>query len=155
MTNNTITIHDEMFYGTKRTGIVASAFDLFHAGHILMLKEAKTQCNYLIAALQTDPTVDRPTKNKPIQSVFERFVQLEACKYVDEIVVYDTEKDLVDLLKSYPIDVRILGEEYKDTPFTGHELGLECYFNKRRHSFSTTELRNRIYETELMKQYEA
>ena len=137
----------------KRAGIVASAFDLFHAGHILMLKEAKTQCDYLIAALQTDPTIDRPTKNKPIQSVFERFVQLEACKYVDEIVVYDTEKDLVDLLKSYPINVRILGEEYRGTQFTGHELGIDCYFNTRRHSFSTTELRNRIYTTELSKKY--
>lgn len=151
MTTNTISVSDWM--QPKRIGIVASAFDLFHAGHILMLKEAKTQCNYLIAALQTDPTLDRPGKNKPIQSVFERFVQLEACKYVNEIVVYDTEKDLVDLLKSYPIDVRILGEEYKDTPFTGHELGIDCYFNKRRHSFSTTELRNRIYETELSKHY--
>jgi glycerol-3-phosphate cytidylyltransferase len=137
----------------KKTGIVASAFDLFHAGHILMLKEARTQCNYLIAALQTDPTIDRPSKNKPIQSVFERFVQLEACKYVDEIVVYDTEKDLVDLLKSYPINVRILGEEYRGTQFTGHELGIDCYFNTRRHSFSTTELRNRIYTIELAKNY--
>lgn len=142
-----------MAMGSKKVGIVASAFDLFHAGHILMLKEAKTQCDYLIAALQTDPTIDRPTKNKPIQSVFERYVQLEACKYIDEIVVYDTEKDLVDLLRSYPIDVRILGEEYKGTNFTGHELNIECYFNTRRHSFSTTELRNRIYSIELINKY--
>lgn len=137
----------------KVVGFVASSFDLLHAGHVIMLKEAKTQCDYLICALQTDPTLDRKTKNKPIQSVFERYVQLQACKYVDEIVVYDTEKDLIDVLQSYPIDVRILGEEYQDTEFTGKNLPIECYFNTRRHSFSTTELRDRVYQAETRKNY--
>ena len=137
----------------KRVGFVASAFDLLHTGHIIMLKEAKTQCDHLICALQTDPTLDRKTKNKPIQSVFERYVQLQACKYVDEIVVYDTEKDLIDVLQSYPIDVRILGEEYRNTEFTGKNLPIECFFNTRRHSFSTTELRDRIYQAEMRKNY--
>jgi len=128
-----------------RTGFTASCFDLFHAGHIMMLREAKRQCEYLIVGLQTDPTIDRPTKNKPVQSVFERFVQLDACKYVDEIVVYATEKDLIDILLSYPIDVRILGDEYKDKDFTGKNIeGMEFYFNTRKHSFSTSELRQRV-----------
>lgn len=128
-----------------RVGFTASAFDLLHAGHIMMLREAKEHCDYLIAALQTNPTIDRPTKNKPVQSVVERMIQLKACKYVDEIVVYETEQDLRDILLSYPIDVRILGDEYKGTEFTGHDLPIECYFNTRKHSFSTTELRTRIH----------
>lgn len=135
-----------------RTGFTCSCFDLFHAGHIMMLREAKRQCDYLIVGLQTDPTIDRPEKNKPIQTVFERFVQLDACKYVDEIVVYATEKDLLDILLAYPIDVRILGDEYKDKPFTGKELDLECYFNSRKHTFSTTELRQRVMEAEKQKE---
>ena len=138
-----------------KVGFTASCFDLFHAGHIMMLKEAKKQCDYLIVALQTDPTIDRPEKNKPIQSVFERYVQLESCKYVDEVVVYATEKDLVDILRSYPIDVRILGVEYNDKEFTGRkeceELGIEFYFNTRNHSFSTTELRQRVTDAEKIK----
>lgn len=128
-----------------RIGFTASAFDLLHAGHIMMLREAKQHCDYLICALQTDPTLDRATKNKPVQSVVERMIQLEACKYVDEIVVYSTEQDLRDILLSFPIDVRILGDEYKGTEFTGHDLPIECYFNSRKHSFSTTELRTRIH----------
>lgn len=133
----------------KRVGITASCFDLFHAGHIMMLRDAKQVCDYLIVALQTDPTLDRPTKNKPVQSVFERFVQVSGCRYVDEVVVYATEKDLLDVLQSYPIDVRILGEEYKDQPFTGHELtSMEFYFNSRRHSFSTSDLRARVVNAE-------
>lgn len=135
-----------------KVGFVCSAFDLLHAGHIMMLKEAKSHCDYLIVGLQTDPTIDRPQKNKPIQSIFERFVQLQACKYVDEIVVYATEKDLIDVLLSYPINVRILGQEYEDQHFTGRkecvERGIELYFNKRDHSFSTTELRRRVKEAE-------
>ena len=127
-----------------KIGFVASCFDLFHAGHIMMLKEAKTQCDHLIVGLQTDPTLDRPEKNKPIQSVFERFVQLQSCKYVDEIVVYATEKDLVDVILSYHIDVRIIGEEYKEREFTGKDLGIPIYYNSRRHSFSTSELRQRV-----------
>ena len=123
---------------------------------IMMLKEAKEQCDYLIVGLQTDPTIDRPKKNKPIQSIFERFVQLEACKYVDEIVVYATEKDLIDVLLSYPINIRILGYEYVDQDFTGREecinKGIELYFNTREHSFSTTELRQRVVDAEQVKQ---
>ena len=122
----------------------------------MMLKEAKEQCDYLIVGLQTDPTIDRPKKNKPIQSIFERFVQLEACKYVDEIVVYATEKDLIDVLLSYPINIRILGYEYVDQDFTGREecinKGIELYFNTREHSFSTTELRQRVVDAEQVKQ---
>ena len=103
-----------------KIGFTCSTFDLFHAGHIMMLKEAKTQCDHLIVGLQTDPTIDRPdTKNKPIQSVFERYEQLKACKYIDEILVYETEADLVNILLSYPINVRILGQEYAEKDFTG------------------------------------
>ena len=134
-----------------KTGFTCSTFDLFHAGHIMMLKEAREQCDFLLVGLQTDPTLDRKEKNKPIQSVFERFVQLKACKYVDEVVVYATEKELRDILLSYPIDVRILGEEYKGNEFTGHEIPMEFYFNNRRHSFSTTELRQRVVDAERIK----
>jgi glycerol-3-phosphate cytidylyltransferase len=139
-----------------KTGFTCSTFDLFHAGHIMMLKEARTQCDYLIVGLQTDPTIDRPLeKNKPVQSVFERYEQLKACKYVDEILVYATEKDLVDILLSYPIDVRILGNEYEHKDFTGRhecvERGIQFYFNKRDHSFSTTELRQRVVDAEAEK----
>jgi glycerol-3-phosphate cytidylyltransferase len=138
------------------TGFTCSTFDLFHAGHLMMLKEAKAQCNYLIVGLQTDPTIDRPAeKNKPIQSVFERYEQLKACKYIDEILVYATEKDLVDILLSYPIDVRILGNEYEHKSFTGRQecidRGIQFYFNKRDHSFSTTELRQRVVDAEAEK----
>jgi glycerol-3-phosphate cytidylyltransferase len=139
-----------------KIGFTCSTFDLFHAGHIMMLKEARTQCDYLIVGLQTDPTIDRPLeKNKPVQSVFERYEQLKACKYVDEILVYATEKDLVDILLSYPIDVRILGNEYEHKNFTGRnqciERGIQFYFNKRDHSFSTTELRQRVVDCEAEK----
>ncbi len=130
-----------------KVGFTCSCFDLFHAGHIMMLKEAKSICDYLIVGLQTDPTIDRPEKNKPIQSVVERFIQLEACKYVDEVVVYATEKDLLDILYSYPINIRVVGEEYKDKDFTGKGLShIEMYYNSRKHSFSTTELRGRVIE---------
>lgn len=131
----------------KRVGFTCSCFDLFHAGHIMMLKEAKTVCDYLIVGLQTDPTIDRPEKNQPIQSVFERFVQLQSCKYVDEIVVYQTEKELMDILMSYPINVRIVGEEYREKDFTGKNLShIETHYNERKHSFSTTELRGRVID---------
>ena len=131
-------------------GFTCSTFDLLHAGHITMLKEAKSKCDYLICGLQTDPTIDRPnSKNKPIQTLVERWIQLEAVKYVDEIVVYQTEKDLEDLLLTLNMDVRIVGEEYRNTNFTGKDIceqrGIELYYNKREHSFSTTELRERIY----------
>ena len=130
-----------------KTGFTCSCFDLFHAGHIMMLKEAKSKCDHLIVGLQTDPTIDRPEKNRPIQSVVERFIQLESCKYVDEVVVYATEKDLLDILHSYPINIRVVGEEYRDKDFTGKDLKhIEMYYNSRKHSFSTTELRGRVIE---------
>jgi glycerol-3-phosphate cytidylyltransferase len=130
-----------------KTGFTCSCFDLFHAGHIMMLKESKSICDYLIVGLQTDPTIDRPEKNRPIQSVVERFIQLESCKYVDEVVVYATEKDLLDILHSYPINIRVVGEEYRDKDFTGKDLKhIEMYYNSRKHSFSTTELRGRVIE---------
>ena len=132
-----------------RVGFTCSTFDLFHAGHVMMLKEAKTQCDHLIVGLQMDPTIDRPTtKNKPLQTVLERFIQVQACKYVDEIIPYATEKELMDILTSYPIDVRIIGEEYRDKQFTGYQLPMSVYFNSRQHSFSTTELRQRVLEIE-------
>ena len=127
-----------------KIGITASCFDLLHAGHILMLKEAKSVCDYLIVALQVDPTIDRPNKNKPIQSYYERWVQLSAVKYVDEIIPYSTEDELMTILQNYNIDIRILGEEYMVKPFTGNNLDMEYYYNKRTHNYSTTELRTRI-----------
>ena len=133
-------IHHDLYIG-----FTCSCFDLFHAGHVLMLKEARDQCDYLIVGLQTDPTIDRPEKMKPIQSIYERYVQVEACKYVDEIVVYETEKDLINVLKSRKINVRFVGEEYKEKDFTGRHLDIELYFNKREHEYSSTELKKRIY----------
>ena len=134
-------------------GFTCSAFDLFHAGHITMLKEAKDNCDYLIVGLQTDPTIDRPTKNRPVQTVYERWVQLAACSYVDRIIPYATEKELLDILQSQDIDVRFVGEEYRDKDFTGRELpGIKIHYNKRRHSFSSTELRNRVFMSQLKKE---
>ncbi len=133
------------------TGFTCSTFDLFHAGHVMMLKEAKEHCDYLLVGLQTDPTIDRPHKNKPIQTVFERFIQLKACKYVDVVVVYATEKELRDILLSYPISIRILGEEYAGKEFTGDDIDMDFYFNRREHSFSTTELRQRVVDAESKK----
>lgn len=140
----------------KRVGITFSTFDLLHAGHIAMLSEAKKHCDYLIAALQTDPTIDRPdTKNKPVQSIVERQIQLQAVRYVDEIVVYQTEKDLEDILLTLPIHVRILGVEYKDKDFTGKDIctkrNIELVYNGRDHSFSSSNLRKRVAETENLK----
>ena len=129
---------------SDRIGITASCFDLFHAGHVLMLQEAKMQCDRLVVALQTDPTIDRPEKNKPVQSVFERWVQVEACKHVDHIIPYATEQDLLNILNSYMWDVRIIGEDYYGKEFTGSDLGIEVYYNTRQHDFSTSELRKRI-----------
>jgi len=132
----------------KLVGFTASAFDLLHAGHIAMLREAKTQCDYLICALQVDPSIDRPEKNSPVQTIVERYAQLAAVRYVDEIIPYVSEKDLKDILTLYPIHVRILGEEYKDKEFTGRDvcdtLGIDLHFNKREHRFSTSGLRERI-----------
>lgn len=125
-------------------GITAGAFDLFHAGHVLMLKDAKNQCDHLIVALQTDPTIDRKEKNKPIQTMYERFVQLNACKYVDEIIPYETEDDLYTLIMNTNVDIRIIGNEYRNEDFTAREVGLEIYYNARNHQWSTSELRERI-----------
>ena len=138
----------------KRIGITFSTFDMLHAGHIAMLSEAKNHCDYLIAGLQTDPTIDRPTeKNPPVQSIVERQIQLAACRYVDEVVVYQTEQDLVDLLLILPVDVRILGVEYEDKQFTGrsegHMRGIELVFNGRDHSFSSSSLRRRVAKAEV------
>jgi glycerol-3-phosphate cytidylyltransferase len=141
----------------KKIGITFSTFDLGpHAGHIAMLAEAKNHCDYLIAGLQTDPTMDRPdTKNQPVQSVVERQIQLSACRYVDEVVVYQTEQDLVDLLLILPVDVRILGVEYQHTHFTGKDecmqREIELVFNRRDHSFSSSSLRKRVAHCESMR----
>jgi len=140
----------------KRIGITFSTFDMLHAGHIAMLSEAKNHCDYLICGLQTDPTIDRPdTKNRPVQSIVERQIQLAACRYVDEVVVYQTEQDLIDLLLILPLDVRILGVEYAEKDFTGREecydRGIEIVFNKRDHSFSSSSLRKRVVSAETFK----
>ena len=132
-----------------KVGITFSTFDLLHAGHVAMLRDAKSQCDYLIVGLQSDPTIDRPdTKNKPVQTMFERYLQLKAVEYVDEVIPYQTEQDLEDILQTLNINVRILGEEYRDKDFTGKDTckrrDIKLYFNKRDHRFSTTDLRNRI-----------
>ena len=138
-----------------RVGITCSSFDLFHAGHVKMLEEAKRQCDYLIVALQVDPTFDRPEKNKPIQTVVERYIQVAACEYVDEIVPYVTEADLEDIFSSFDLDVRIIGDEYKEKNFTAREIcnkrGIDIYYNSREHRFSSSDLRARTYEEELKK----
>ena len=133
----------------QRVGFTCSAWDLLHSGHIMMLRECKDHCDYLICGLQLDPSIDRPdTKNAPIQTIVERYVQLSAVSYVDEIVVYQTERDLEDILELFPIDVRILGEEYRDKDFTGRDIckrrDIDVHFNKRDHRFSTSALRDRI-----------
>ena len=133
-------------------GFTCSTFDLFHAGHVAMLAEAKRVCDYLIVGLQVDPSIDRPEKNKPIQNLIERQLQVRACEYVDEIIVYTTEDELFDLLCMIHIDVRILGEEYRDKKFTGHHLkNMNYYFNKRDHGYSSSELRKRIMKAESLK----
>ena len=125
-------------------GFVASAFDLLHPGHIAMLEEARNQCDYLIVGLHTDPTINRPQKNKPIQTSYERFIQLKGCKFVDEIIPYDTEEDLLNLLQMLNPDVRFIGEEYRGKSFTGNELPLKMIYTSRRHDFSTSALRTKI-----------
>lgn len=134
----------------KRNGIVGftcSAMDMLHAGHVMMLEEAKSHCDYLIVGLHNDPSVDRPLKNKPVQTIVERYIQLSAVRFVDEIIVYNTEVDLEDLLMMLPINIRFVGEEYKDKPLTGRNicegLYISVYYNKRHHRFSTSELRER------------
>ena len=138
-----------------KVGFTASAFDLLHAGHVSMLEEAKNVCDYLIVALQNDPTIDRPEKNKPVQSIVERTMQIRAVRHVDEVVVYNTEKELEDYLALLPIDIRIIGEEYKGKIFTGAKIckdrGIEIYYNKRIHNFSSSELRERVIAQEIKK----
>jgi glycerol-3-phosphate cytidylyltransferase len=150
-----LVLPDEMV--GKPIGFTCSTFDLLHAGHILMLADSKSVCDYLIVAVQSDPTIDRPeTKNKPVQSIVERYVQLSAVKFIDEIIVYDNEKDLEDLLMFLPITIRIIGEEYRDKHFTGKEIcenrGIKIFYNSRQHRFSSSELRERTYQSELKKQ---
>ena len=133
-------------------GFTCSTFDLLHAGHVVMLEEAKRHCDYLIVGLQVDPTLDRAHKNKPIQSIVERQIQLSAIKYVDEIVIYNTEADLEDLLLTLPINVKVMGEEYKGKDFTGKQIckdrGIKMIYNGRDHSFSSTSLRKGVFQIE-------
>ena len=135
---------------SNRIGFTASTFDLLHAGHISMLREAKSVCDYLICGLQVDPSYDRTEKNSPVQSLVERYTQLNAVQYVDEIVPYESEKDLEDILSMYEINIRILGEEYRDKDFTGKDIcrkrDIDLHFNKRDHRFSTSDLRSRVTE---------
>lgn len=143
----------------KKVGITAGAFDLCHAGHMLVFKEAKTVCDYLIVALQDDPSKTESDyrgkkKNTPIMSLEERKIILEGIKYIDEVVVYSSEEDLYNLLVSLKPDIRIIGADWKGKEYTGHELPIEMYFNSRGHHFSTTALRERIYEAELKKREE-
>jgi glycerol-3-phosphate cytidylyltransferase len=139
-----------------KIGFNCSTFDLFHAGHVTMLKEEKRFCDYLIVAIQTDPTIDRPTtKNKPVQSIYERFSQVSACKYVDEVLVYSTEEDLMNMLKTQHINIRFLGDEYKTKPFTGKQWcldnGVELHYHLREHPYSSSALRKRVYEAEVLR----
>ena len=139
-----------------KIGFNCSTLDLFHAGHVTMLKVEKQHCDYLIVALQSDPTIDRPeVKNKPVQSLYERYVQITGCKYVDEVLVYETEEDLENLLKTQTIHIRFLGDEYKTKPFTGKQYcldkGIELFYHERQHPYSSSGLRKRVYEAEKAK----
>lgn len=132
-----------------KIGITFGAFDLFHAGHILMLQEAKTVCDHLIVGIQMDPSIDRKSKNSPVQSIVERQIQVAGCRYVDETLVYGTEAELLEMLEAVIWDVRILGDEYRDKNFTGREISLDrCHFNRRPHKFSSSSLRNRVVENQ-------
>lgn len=136
-----------------KVGFNCSTFDLFHAGHVTMLKEEKRHCDHLIVAIQYDPTIDRPdTKNKPIQSIYERYCQVSACKYIDEILVYASEEDLLNILKTQHIDIRFLGDEYKTKDFTGKQWcldhGIELFYHERQHPYSSSNLRKRVAEAE-------
>ena len=144
---------------TGKIGITVSSFDLFHAGHVAMLEEAKRHCDWLIVGIQSDPTLDRKSKNKPVQSIVERQIQVRGCRFVDEVWVYDTEKDLEDLLNILPLDVRILGDEYQGKQFTGLQIcqdrSIDIVFNERRHGFSSSGLRARIHDLESSKWQDA
>ena len=135
-----------------KKGITFGAFDLFHAGHVMMLKEAKTVCDHLIVCIQSDPSLDRKEKNKPVQSIVEREIQVYGCRYTDEVIIYDTEAEVLEILDTVDWDVRILGEEYKNKDFTGREQTLnKCHFNKRPHNFSSSELRKRVAKEQFKK----
>ena len=129
-------------------GFTAGTLDLLHTGHLLMLKECKAQCDFLVVGLQTDPTLDRPEKNKPVETVEERIIRLQGCRYVDKIITYDTEADLYNLLKELKPDVRFVGEDWKDKHFTGDDLPIKVIFNSRTHNYSSSNLKKRIYEQE-------
>ena len=147
----------DMGTAERIVGITFSTFDLLHAGHIAMLREAKEHCDYLICGLQVDPSVDRPEKNSPVQTLVERWTQLQAVKYVDEIIPYQTEKDLEDILQLFNLDVKIMGPEYKEQDFTGKAIciqrGIDIYYNKRDHRFSSTDLRKRVHISEQDKRH--
>ena len=130
-------------------GFTCCSCDLLHAGHVVMLEEASSKCDYLIVGLQTDPTLDRSDKNKPIQSIYERYVQLNGLKWVDEVIPYDRETCLMDILNTKQIDIRFVGEEYKDKMFTGSHLPIKIYYTNRQHTFSSTELRDRVTKGEI------
>ena len=130
-----------------KIGFTCGAWDLLHAGHVVMLKQARQYCDHLIVGLQTDPSIDRQEKNQPVQSVYERFVQVSALRDVDEVVPYDTEQSLIDLLESTPIDVRFIGEDYKDKSFTGDYLTIKIFYTNRKHSFSSSGLRERVTQS--------
>lgn len=132
----------------KKIGFTCGSFDLTHAGHYLMFKECKENCDHLIVGLQTDPTIDRPHKNKPVQTLEERKIQLEACKYIDEIIVYETEAELLELLKKIKPDIRIVGEDWRGKEFTGHDLDIEIFWNSRDHDYSSSNLRKRVWKSE-------
>ena len=139
-----------------KIGFQCSSFDLLHAGHVTMLKMEKNLCDYLKVALQVDPTVDRPgIKNKPVQSTYERYVQLQACKYIDEILVYETEKDLLNIIMTQEMHIRFLSEEYLNKDFTGKQYcldnNIQLHYHKRKHSYSSTDLRERVYDLEKQK----
>ena len=135
-----------------KKGITFGAFDLFHAGHVMMLEEAKTVCDHLIVCIQSDPSLDRKEKNKPVQWIVEREIQVYGCRYTDEVIIYDTEVELLEILDTVDWDVRILGEEYKNKDFTGREQTLnKCHFNKRPHNFSSSELRKRVAKEQFKK----
>jgi len=137
-----------------KVGFTCGAFDLLHAGHILMLEEAKAQCDYLVVGLHSDPTLDRKLKNKPIQTLEERLIQLKAVKFVDLVALYDTENDLYKMLKAIYPDIRIIGADYRDKPYTADDLNIEIFFNSRNHNFSSSELRKRIQGAENLKELE-
>lgn len=140
----------------KTVGITFSTFDLLHAGHVAMLREAKTVCDYLICGLQVDPSFDRPEKNAPVQTLVERWTQLQGVKYVDEIIPYQSESDVEDILQMFQIDVKIMGKEYKEKDFTGKAIctqrGIDVYYNSRDHRFSSSGLRKRVFELETEKE---